>query len=188
MGNDTSQRTLRSLKRITHPTLMIHGNKDIDSFSLSTDCGVCAVGEVDQACPLSEYLPSVGHTERNIESLLAIPREGRHIIACRLLRISKHGCDPDQYQSTNSPYDPTRGMGFGGVQPFFESHGEFSLAELPPSSIDSDAIHTCDKARSTEAKQLDDGIDRYLGISRRDRRVVVSAGRLGVNSIARPAH
>jgi hypothetical protein len=104
--------------------------------------------------------------------------------------MSKHGCDPDQYQNTKSPYDRllTRGMGFGGVQPFFESHGEFSLAKLSASSIDSDVIHTCDQARSTEAKQLYEGIDRYLRISRRDRRVVVSAGRFGVNSIARPAH
>ena len=40
-----------------------------------------------------------------------------------------------------------------------------------------------------EAKQLDDGIDRYVRISRRDRRVVVSAGQPadclhGIGSIA----
>src|ERR1700733_1023176 len=63
------------------------------------------------------------------------------------------------------------------------------LAKLSPSSIDSDAIHTCDQARSMEAKQLDDGIDRYVRISRRDRRVVVSAGQPadclhGIGSIA----
>src|SRR5271156_5281135 len=30
-----------------------------ESFALSTDCGVCAARAVDQACSLSEYLPSV---------------------------------------------------------------------------------------------------------------------------------
>jgi pimeloyl-ACP methyl ester carboxylesterase len=30
VGNDTSHRTLRPLKSITHPTLIVHGNKDID--------------------------------------------------------------------------------------------------------------------------------------------------------------
>jgi hypothetical protein len=36
--------------------------------------------------------------------------------------------------------------------------------------IDSDAIHSCDWARSEETNLLDDGIDRYLGINRRDER------------------
>jgi hypothetical protein len=36
--------------------------------------------------------------------------------------------------------------------------------------IDSDAMHSCDWARSEETNLLDDGIDRYLGINRRDER------------------
>src|ERR1700723_2666589 len=38
------------------------------SFAFSTDCGVCAARAVDQACPLSEYLPSVRRIERNFEN------------------------------------------------------------------------------------------------------------------------
>jgi hypothetical protein len=34
--------------------------------------------------------------------------------------------------------------------------------------IDSDAMHSCDYARSEETNLLDDGIDQYLDINRRD--------------------
>ncbi len=36
--------------------------------------------------------------------------------------------------------------------------------------IDSDAMHSCDWARSEETNLLDDGVERYLGINRRDGR------------------
>src|SRR3984957_16811989 len=38
-----------------------------ESFALSIDCGVCAARALDQACSLSEYLPSVRRIEQNIK-------------------------------------------------------------------------------------------------------------------------
>jgi hypothetical protein len=49
-----------------------HGMESRSHFRL---IAVCAARAVDQACPLSEYRPSVRRIERNMENLLAIPGE-----------------------------------------------------------------------------------------------------------------
>src|SRR3984957_21124282 len=51
-----------------------------ESFALSTDCGVCAARALDQACPLSEHLPSLRRIERTIENPLAIWRRQETVI------------------------------------------------------------------------------------------------------------